>query len=242
MDLPGPGGGPPPFESITVPVDLEVMGDRALSVAGALAVLGDCPIELVCVSSAADAVADAAELQQRVERLAPARVEWTVLHHDDPVEALAAHIAENPATLLVMATHARPRFLARVLGSVSDSLVGWFRRPILVVGPEVLVEHQPWNPALVVALDRATTAAAVAPIVAKWRTTFGGADPTMAPVDRDSRGFETLTQAAESVERSAADPILVLASEHWTDTAPHLGSLARRVAHDSPYPVLVVPA
>lgn len=268
------------FDSIVVPIDLEADGDRALRHAACLAALGDVPLDLVLVSSGSDLAVDVAELDGRVAALTTSTARWTIVRDSEPGETLADLLDRRPDALVVMATHARNRFLARLTGSVSDELVHLTRHPLLMIGPHVRAGHQPWDPTLVVGLDGEGVGEGALGAVRTWSRTFGGkppwlvqvvgalAGPPAAPegdvlestylhrvatnlaregveaeweVLRSGSPVGALTEFADRLGEQGTDPILVVASEHWTGAAAHGSSTARALTHEARHPVLVVP-
>ena len=224
------------FRSIVVPLDLEEQGDRALPLAGRLAAAAGVPLELVTVSSPnLPEECDRYELDERAALLPGVTAHSTVLHGDDPAEALLAWLDAHPGALPVMATHARGLLTQRLFGSVSEGLLARYRGPIVLVGPHVEVQRGPGAPAVVIvsAHDEAVAAAARA-----WTATF--APPAVAPVaqPRPSRAAPVTGTADE-----LGDVVVAIASRRWRDPDHrHLASVARSVTQASRHPVLVVPA
>lgn len=174
------------FTSIVVPVDLGPEGDRALPLAGSLAVAAGIPIELVCVTepSMPEGV-DAYELERRAAALAPAACTWTVIH-GDAAEALVSFIGRRPDALVVMATHARGVLAEQIFGSVSEAVMARTDHAVLFVGPHAAVAAHPVNPTLVAGVDGSDASEAVLPVLASWMRTFGGNAPWLVEVLRPS--------------------------------------------------------
>jgi nucleotide-binding universal stress UspA family protein len=259
------------FTSIVVPVDLEPDGDRALPLARALASAARIPVELVTVSSPhMPEVPDRVELEERA-RAAADQWSVTVLHDNDVVAALAGFVADRPGALVLMATRARSPLGQRLLGSVAEGLLGRLSQPMLLVGPQVELREQVGRPGLLVGVDGSPATEASLPAVATWIRTFAGPAPWLVEVagpgaeheaaERDLRRWAGRFAAAGvtaewDVTRSSdvadglmekadlmADVVVVVVSTRWTDPGhAHLRSVARRLAHRSHHPVLVVPA
>jgi len=177
------------FSSIVVPVDLGPEGDRALPLAGKLAVAAGIPIELVCVSSPSMSESvDSYELERRAAAVAPAVCTWVVLHDDDAAAALVRFIGRRPDALVVMATHARGVLAEQILGSVSEAVLAGTDHAVLLVGPHAVVAAGSINPTLVVGVDGTKASESVLPFVAEWIRTFGGNSPWLVEVLRPSSG------------------------------------------------------
>ena len=260
------------FTSIVVPVDLEPDGDRALPLAGALVSAADLPLELVSVSSPLmPEVSDRLELEARA-RAAADRWSVTLLHDNDVVAALDAFVGDRPGALVLMATRARGALGQRLLGSVTEGLLGRLSQPMLLVGPQVELSELVGRPGLLIGVDGGPATEAVLPAVAAWTRTFGGPPPwlvevTDAGADRNEAERTAVRQWAgrlaatgvlaqwDVVQNSdvadgliemadrMADVVVVVVSTHWTDPHhAHLHSVARRLTRRSHHPVLVVPA
>ena len=142
---------------------------------------------------------------------------------------------------------------------------------MLLVGPQVELREQVGRPGLLVGVDGSPATEASLPAVAAWIRTFAGPAPWLVEVadpgveheaaERDLRRWAGRLAAAGvtaewDVTRSSdvadglmeradlmADVVVVVVSTRWTDPDhAHLRSVARRLAHRSHHPVLVVPA
>ena len=80
-----------------------------------------------------------ASSSKRAHAAAAGRWSVDVLHDNDVVAALAAFIADRPGALVLMATRARSAIGQRLLGSVTEGLLGRLSQPMLLVGPHVVV-------------------------------------------------------------------------------------------------------
>src|SRR5262245_1294021 len=88
------------FSSIVAPLDLEVLGDRALPLARSLAELGGLPIELLTITSPRmDGFRDAWLLERRVDVYGIGPHVNHVLYDDDAGRAVAAHLRSRPDAL-----------------------------------------------------------------------------------------------------------------------------------------------
>ena len=63
------------------------------------------------------------------------KVEWEVLHSDSPAQAILEWHENDPAALLVMATHGRLGLQRVLLGSVSSQVVRNARGPVVLIRP-----------------------------------------------------------------------------------------------------------
>jgi nucleotide-binding universal stress UspA family protein len=170
------------FTSIVVPTDLEAGGDRALPIAGSLALQAGIPVELVTVSSPSmSEEVDIFELRWRAVSTGAACTS-TVLHDNDAAEAIAAFVAERPDALVVMATRARSPLGQHLLGSVSEAVLGRSSHPVLLVGPRVLIDEPSASVTLVAGVDGTPTSEAILPAVTGWLDSFGGPPPWLLEV------------------------------------------------------------
>ena len=120
----------------------------------------------------------------------PTTGRWTVLHDNDVVAALAAFIADRPDALVLMATRARGTLGQRLLGSVTEGLLGRLSQPMLLVGPHVELHELVDRPGLLVGVDGSPTTEAALPAVAAWMRTFGGPEPWLVEVSDAGAGRE----------------------------------------------------
>ena len=74
-------------------------------------------------------------LSKEIERLGGNQVEWEVLHSTSPAQAILESFGEDPATMLVMATHGRVGFKRVTMGSVASEVVRGARGPIALIRP-----------------------------------------------------------------------------------------------------------
>ncbi len=178
------------FRSIIVPLDLEAGGDRALPIAGALAIQARLPLELVTVSSPGmPEELDRYQLAERA-RSTPADCVVIVLHDNDVAGAILSYVADRPAPLVVMATRARGPFGEQLLGSVSEAVLARGDHPVLLVGPKAVIEEPSGSPTLVVGVRDASVAEAALPAVAAWVEAFDGPPPWLVGVKRAEAASE----------------------------------------------------
>ena len=122
------------FRSIVVPLDLEVIGDRALPIAGSLARLGGIPIELLTIESPRmEAFVDVCELGRRVKvhGLGPHSI--NVLYDDDAGRAITRYVASRDDALVVMGSSAKGPLREQAFGSVSEHVPVMARPGVVVV-------------------------------------------------------------------------------------------------------------
>ena len=170
------------FTSVVVPLDLQPEGDRALPIAAALAAQAGIPLELVSVSSPhMQEDVDLFELGTRA-RSSGATYTTALLHDNDVVRALAGFAADRPGALIVMATRARGPLGQRLLGSVSEGLLGRLDQPMLLVGPQVDLTYPQGSPTLVVGVDGSDASRDVTPALTSWVSTFDGPSPWLVEV------------------------------------------------------------
>lgn len=75
-------------------------------------------------------------LSKQVESLGSAAVQSEVLHSKSPTRAILESFGEDPATMLVMATHGRVGFKRVILGSVALEVVRGARGPAVLIQPK----------------------------------------------------------------------------------------------------------
>lgn len=173
--------------SVLIPVDDSAESDRALVVGVTLAARAGLPVELVHVHTGLARRVDEQELVARAAAVAPLACRATVLHHEDPVEALTAAFGDHPDDLVVLGTSARGPLGELLLGSVSEALLARVDHPLLLVGPQV-VAGDPLGPSLVAAVaDRRTGELLVDPVV-DWASLLG-ADPWFVQVAEPTVGL-----------------------------------------------------
>jgi nucleotide-binding universal stress UspA family protein len=163
------------FSSIVVPLDMDVLGDRALPLAHSLAQLGHVPIELVTVTSPRMAgLNEAWEIDRRVKEYGIGPHSVHVIDDDDTGRAITAHLSTRDDPLLVMASTTKGPIGERLFGSVSEFVLAHARRPVLIVGPYVDPHFAGAPPTLVACVDGSTNAEVAVPVIAAWQQTFGG--------------------------------------------------------------------
>jgi nucleotide-binding universal stress UspA family protein len=163
------------FRSIVVPLDLDVVGDRALPIAGSLARLGGLPIELLTIESPhMESFVDVCELGRRVKTNALGPHSINVLYDDDAGRAITRYVASRKDALIVMGSTAKGPLREHAFGSVSENVLANAHRPVLIVGPHVDKFDVTKTPSLVVGVDDSDAADAALPVIESWQRTFGG--------------------------------------------------------------------
>ena len=74
-------------------------------------------------------------LSKELEGLGSQAIEWEVLHSVSPAKAILDSFGEDPATMLVMATHGRVGFRRVIMGSVASEVVRGARGPVALIRP-----------------------------------------------------------------------------------------------------------
>lgn len=162
------------FGSIVVPLDLEVIGDRALPVVRSLAQLGGLSVELLTISSPRmEGYADACELGRRVRAHGLGPHSINVLYDDDAGRAITQFLDGRDDALVVMGTSAKGTLHELAFGSVSEYVLANAHRPVVVVGPRVDPSRWTGHPQLVVAVDESDVSDAAVPVIESWLHTFG---------------------------------------------------------------------
>jgi nucleotide-binding universal stress UspA family protein len=163
------------FTSIVVPLDLDVVGDRALPIAGSLARVSGLPIELLTIESPRmEGFVDACELGRRVKVHGLGRHSISVLYDDDAGRAITRHVAGRNDALVVMGSTAKGPLREHAFGSVSAHVLANAHRPVLIVGPRVDAFDVTRAPSLLVGVEDSDAADAAIPVIESWQRTFGG--------------------------------------------------------------------
>ena len=193
-----------------------------------------------------------------------------ILTGDDVAKTIIAAAHERPGTVVCMRTHARSRIAQLVLGSVSDAVLKTGSCPVLLVGPkvtaaptferlQVCLDGSPTSEAIV------PVAVAWAQRLRSRLWLFEAVSPDlgssadvpdtiyvhrMAERVEEEHGVEVEFDAVH--QRDAADAIVSFAEQKHVGVialATHgrsgirraaLGSVAMKVTHEAPCPVLVL--
>lgn len=153
---------------MVVPLDGSAQARRALDPAIRVAQVLDCSIELVTVY---DPVRGrwARDVEDVADQMACDQVEVAVVGSGRPGEVLTEMVAENPGTLICMATQDHDEFQRLALGSVSTHLIRATDGPILFVGPGCAPQHDlPRYRELVVCIDSSPRAETAVILAAAW--------------------------------------------------------------------------
>ena len=250
--------------TILVPLDFGAEADRALPVGRALADHLGGRLELVVVTdTASQAEADEREARAHA-RSAGVGVDEVHLRFDDDVAAgLLAQARESDATLC-MASHASPRFVDAVAGSVSDQLIRRDLQPLVLVGPHCAPEAPvgadvlacvdghvagtvpavaaQWAPLLgakvrfLTVADDDSTVDAARPAIDAARSLAGGVDASWDIVAGPSPE-RAIIAAAETMRHG----LVVVGSSPGRAHGSARGHVARAVVRRSPLPVLLAP-
>ena len=159
------------MEHLIVPVDGSPTSWRAAEVAVALARRVDARIDIV------EVVPDPKEAAGAVIRLEDGiaglnAVDIAVTPHvdvtsDSAAGALAERLEAAPESTMVMASHGRGRSAA-LLGSVTEELLAREFGPILVVGPDVELDEDPFAGPLFVTVDGSDLSETALPLAVAW--------------------------------------------------------------------------
>jgi nucleotide-binding universal stress UspA family protein len=198
----------PVFRSIVVPLDLDVVGDRALPIAGSLARLGGLPLELLTIESPRMAgFQDVCELGRRVKANGLGPHSINVLHDDDPGRAITGYVASRNDALIVMGSTAKGPLREQAFGSVSEHVLAHAHRPVLIVGPHVEGFDVTKAPSLVVGVDESDPADAAIPVIESWQRTFGGGVVRVVEVAPLAVGADaTLKECPDSAPALLGEP------------------------------------
>ena len=209
------------FTSIVVALDLGATGDRALPVAGSLARLGGLPVELVTVSQGLSTDRDVHELERRAAAHGFEQHECVVLHDDVPAAAILDHLRTRPGALLVMGTKAKGPLAERLLGSVSETVLAFIDRPVLLVGPRASTGTG-LRPTLIACAESDDLDAA-APVIASWVRTFDGGPPSITHVSPTpaKRTDDDVEAGALEHVRQLSERLRVLGVIDWSAKVVH---------------------
>ena len=256
------------FESLIVPLDESPRSRRALEVAVALATQTGARIDLLEVTSPGlDTVDDETWLDEVAADLGAHAGSRTVVESDDVIAAITDAQAANPRSLVCMGTHARTGVAELVLGGYAGEVLRTATRPVLLVGPHA--EVPPKFDVVQVCVDGSAEAAGILPAAEAFARRTGGRLHVVEVLPPRTSGDAGEANTVESTARRVAletDLFVEWEVLHGHDVpaalvdhartvpasvialATHgragargrvLGSVAMRVAHDSPVPVLV---
>ena len=159
------------LKTITVPVDGSEFSTRAIPAAAVVAERAGASVTLVGVATGEGdldpLVAKVSEATKLV--LDGVHVEEEVLSNADPVAVLLKR-ADDPATLLCLASHDHLPAAAAIRDSVGSKLIEHARRPLLVVGPDA--DESRSGPDVVVAVDGRDDPDPLLAVGTAWADTF----------------------------------------------------------------------
>lgn len=246
---------------IVVALDHSPQAERALEPAASLARRWSAPLAAVTVALAGTDPADDRYLGEVADRCADLVVERHVLSAVDADPALLRFVGERPESLLCLGSHGRSGLGHLLLGSVSEAIVRHLGRPVLLVGPEG--GHPVADGPVVVPLDGSAASTAIVPEAVRWAAALDsrvelvhvGDDPgpdgpeavaaahadAPAPVTSRILAGDDPAEAliGEVVDTGAS---IVAMTTHGRSGLSRvvLGSVAARVVHRSPVPVLLL--
>ena len=259
------------FESLIVPVDESPRSRRALEVAAALATQTGSRIDLLEVTSPGlDVLDDELWLDEIAAGIDAPVGSRTVVESDDVVAAITDAQVAHPRSLVCMGTHARTGVAEIVLGGYAGEVLRCATRPVLLVGPHAEVPAR--FDVVQVCVDGSPEAMHVLPAAEAFARRTGGRLHVVEVLPAATSGRPDEANTVESVARRVAAETAVFVEwevlhgrdvpaalvDHATrvpastialathgrsgTTGRVLGSVAMRVAHDSPVPVLVARA
>jgi nucleotide-binding universal stress UspA family protein len=259
------------FESLIVPVDESSRSRRALEVASVLAKQTGSKIDLLEVTSPGlDTVDDEVWLDDVAAGLDAPVGSRTVVESDDVVHAIADAQIGSPRSLVVMGTHAHTGLAELVLGGYAGEVLRSSTRPVLLVGPystvparfdvvQVCVDGSPESATILPAAEafarRTDGRLFVVEVLPPSTSGDPGETNTVASTARRIsletdvfaewevlHGRDVPAALVDHARRIAASVIALATRGRSGTTGRILGSVAMRVAHDSPVPVLVARA
>jgi nucleotide-binding universal stress UspA family protein len=153
-------------KTVVVPLDGSGGAERAALLGAELSRAFDATLVLTTVASLADSAHH--YLEEAAERLHATSARLRVVKAEDVPEAIIRVVSEEPEPLLCIATHARGRVGATMLGSVAEELVRQARCPVLLVGPHCSVAWPSAQPRMLVCLDESEISSAVLEPAVDW--------------------------------------------------------------------------
>ena len=254
------------YRTIAVPLDTSHFAERALVPGAELARAEDAELLLVTVSALEET---AAYLQRTIETMVPRPSARLRLERDGSPAEVIARLAETPDTLVCMASHGRGWPAQLMFGSVATEVLGRVTAPLLLVGPRAGPNGTIAGGNLVVPLDGSQLADQAIPGALAFAKSFDMRlflvtvhSPSTALATAASDTYE-----AVMVERVAADlqydevewevlhghpaaavtefagrlpaALISMTSHGRTGLRAALGSVATRVVHTAPCPVLL---
>lgn len=159
------------FRRVLVPLDGSMRAETALRPAQALARALQIPLELVSVSGD---TGEAHTLSARLDALAvPLEAGYQTRLADHVLPALAAAFAEEPGTLLCMASHGRGRVGGSLLGSVATQLLTMTGSPVVMVGPGLDPRRPVTGGPVVACVDGSPVSEQILAPAAAWAMALG---------------------------------------------------------------------
>jgi len=259
------------FESLIVPVDGSVRSARALEVAAALARVTGSRVELFLVAPpSTDVTAEKAWLAEVAAGVDAPVSAIEVVEDDSVVDAIADLQRAHPRSLVVLGTHARTGASELFLGGYAGEVLRFATRPVLLVGPKAEVPAS--FEAVEVCVDGSDESLAILPAAEAFASRVGGRISVVEVLDPAFAGrpdeANTVESAAARIRRESdlhvewevlhgrdvpgaivdhasrlPASVLAMATHGRTNAKGRLlGSVAVRVAHDAPMPVLVARA
>lgn len=251
--------------SILVALDHSPLAEQALEPAASLARRWSVPLGLVTVALAGSDPGDDRYLERVAARFDDLDVERHVVAGMAADPALVQLAAARPDALLCLASHGRSGLGQLLLGSVSEAVVRELGRPVLVVGP---AGGRPVpDGRIVVPLDGSDAAETIVPEAARWAVAFGSRlvlahvggshavdGPAVDLAAVASRWADTgatieireitADEPADALieEASSTETALVAMTTHGRSGLRRLalGSVAARIVHRAPTPVLLL--
>lgn len=158
-------------QRLLVPLDGSARSEAALGPAVVLSGVLDVPLELVGV---AEGPAEGSVLGARLAELAgPIGAGYQTRLAPQVVPALAAAVAEEPHTLLCVASRGRGRLAGGVLGSVATSLLTATATPALTVGRSLDPKRKVTDGPVVACVNGSPVSERVLAVAASWAGTLG---------------------------------------------------------------------
>jgi nucleotide-binding universal stress UspA family protein len=225
---------------------------------------------VICISAGSDRLDHESYVEELCERTGTDTDLVEIIEGDDVPATISAAAAEQPGTVVCMRTHARGRIAQLVLGSVSEAVVRSGSCPVLLVGPQVettpsfdrlqvCLDGSPASEAILpFAVEWAKRLDSRLWLFEAVSPELGSSADVpdtiyvhrMAERIEDEHGLEADYVAVH--QRDAADGAVDFAKEKQVGIialATHghsglryaaLGSVAMKVAHEAPCPVLVL--
>jgi nucleotide-binding universal stress UspA family protein len=162
--------GPVDYEHLVVPLDGSIDSERALAIADRFALLFDASVVAVSVCDSELGRDQMKEYYERlVARTGRSSLQWQLpIENDEPGPRIVETAQMFTDPLICMASHGRGRLATSVLGSVARSVLIASEHPMIVAGPECILEEASEPSRIIACVDGSPSTATVLRTAAAW--------------------------------------------------------------------------